>query len=122
MTKVTGSLSYKGKSLKAGDVVIKTSDGSRSITVGVDDDGRFVSEEAPVGKVKVSVTFPARPPEWDIPNAPKTPAPEDENIKKEKERIDSLRILPKSYFEVNDFVVEYELKEGEENKLTIDLP
>jgi hypothetical protein len=57
---VTGTVTYKGKTLKAGIVSFQTAD-NRVGSARIDATGHYAVNDAPVGEAKITVTMPSAP-------------------------------------------------------------
>lgn len=117
VAQVTGTVTFNGKLVTSGDVVLVGNDGRSPPPGRVRADGTYVIEGAPVGKVKVGFFNPPPPP---LP-APKVgSATVDEELVQMRESAKLYTPTPAKYAEPSQSGIEFELDAGR-NERNVDL-
>jgi hypothetical protein len=105
---VSGKVTYKGKPVTSGNVVIIGQDGKASPPGAIGTDGSYVIDGAPVGHVKAAVDNP--PPPEPPPNAPKTP--NDPEVQQDKQLAARYVATPPQYRDPKKSGLEHDLQSG----------
>jgi hypothetical protein len=95
LASVSGSVSYRGKPVTSGSVIVKSADGERVASAPILPDGTFRLRRAPTGPVKVAVDNPAPP--RSVPAHPGKNAPEADEVREAAEQARRFVALPPRY-------------------------
>lgn len=105
---VSGKVTYKGKPVTSGNVVIVGQDGKASPPGPIQPDGTYAIAGAPVGSVTAAVDNP--PPAEPPPNAPKNS--NDPEVKQDKELAARYVATPDQYKDPKKSGLQHDLQSG----------
>jgi hypothetical protein len=108
--KVTGKVTYRGKALTMGSVVLVSEDGKTSARGAIQPDGTYTIDKAPVGKVQAAVSNP--PPPGARGGQPLGGAPNDEETKQARAVASQYVPTPEKYNDPKTSGLSFDIPSG----------
>jgi len=108
--KVSGKVSYRGKALTMGSVVLVSEDGKTSARGAIGPDGTYAIDKAPVGKVQAAVSNP--PPAGARGGQPLGGATNDEETKQARAIAGQYVPTPEKYNDPKTSGLSYDIPSG----------
>ena len=108
--KVTGKVTYRGKALTMGSVVLVSEDGQTSVRGAIQPDGTYEITKAPVGKAQAAVSNP--PPPGARGGQPLAGAPNDEEARQARALASQYVPTPEKYNDPKTSGLSYDIPSG----------